>query len=253
MKLMKKLLGLSLVLASVVALAACKEDNVDQGQKAPDTYTMYSYSTGLATNWNPHTWENNSDSAFLSYIESPLVDLSIKNSATGEYQWVYEMATEIKDVTEDHTADLEKYGSTLPAGVESAAAVKSGYVYEIKLNPNAKWENGEVINADTYVYSMQQLLDSKMRNYRANNYYSGESAIAGAVEYFNSEAPIYDPVVPAYGEGETPDYSYDCEANDVYISFTRNDMTLAGYTFAEFKDDYGFIGRYSGRPYNRWL
>ena len=241
MKLMKKLLGLSLVLASVVALAACTEKDPEQQQNAPDTYTMYSYSTGLATNWNPHTWENNSDSAFLSYIESPLVDLSIKNSATGEYQWVYEMATEIKDVTEDHTADLVKYGSTLPSGVTDAAAVESGYVYEIKLNPNAKWENGEVINADTYVYSMQQLLDSKMRNYRANNYYSGESAIAGAYEYFNSEAPIYEAVVPAYGDGETPDYSYDIENNKVYISLTRTDMTFAGYSIQEIKDDYGYI------------
>ncbi|HCO61994.1 MAG TPA: hypothetical protein DIT49_00565, partial [Clostridiales bacterium] len=52
-------------------------------------------------------------------------------------------------------------------------------MFEIALNPDAKWQDGSVINADSYIYSMKQLLNSKMRNYRANLYISGESAVAG--------------------------------------------------------------------------
>ena len=187
MKLMKKLLGLSLVLVSAVALTACDEEKVEGG------YIYRSYTSALATNWNPHTWETNADSAFLGYIESPFVDLSIKDSTTGEYQWVYEMATSIEDVTATHQSDLTKYGCTLPEGVENASDVTKGYVYEIKLNESAQWQDGDPINADDYIYSMKQFLAPELQNYRANNYYSGESAIAGAYEFYNQGKQDYFP------------------------------------------------------------
>ena len=203
-------------------------------------YTYNSYASSLGTNWNPHTWENSADDAILSYLSSPFVTMAPLNSEEGTYQWIYEMATSITDVTATNQDKLTKYNVTLPEG-KTAAEVTKGYVFEIKLNPNAKWENGEVINADDYIYSMQQLLSSKMRNYRANLYYAGESAVAGGLAYYNSEAPIYDPVVPAYGADETPDYSFDMTANKVYIDLTTTGMTLAGYSFKEIKDDYGYI------------
>lgn len=156
-----------------------------------DTYTYYSWAISLGNNWNPHTWEMSGDSAILGYIETPLADLAPLNTEEGTYQWIYLAATSIKDVTAANQGDLTKYGAVLPEG-KTAADITESYVYEIKLNPNMVWENGDPINADTYVYSMQQLLDSKMRNYRANNYVSGSSALAGALGYYNSEAPIYD-------------------------------------------------------------
>ena len=39
-----------------------------------------------------------------------------------------------------------------------------------------------------------------------DSYYSGESAVAGGLAYYNSESPLYTAMVPAYGDGETPDY-----------------------------------------------
>ena len=48
---------------------------------------------------------------------------------------------------------------------------------------------------------MQMLLNSKMKNYRANLYVNGESALAGALGYYNSESPIYTDLlerVPGY-------------------------------------------------------
>ena len=152
------------------------------------------------------------------------------------------MATSITDVTKDHKDDLTKYKVTLPEGV-TVDSVDSGYVFEIKLNPNAMWENGVKITADDYIYSMQQLLDSKMRNYRSNLYWGGESAVAGGLAYYNSEAPIYEPMVPAYGEKDTPDYSYDLEAGiakgEVYINLSSSDITLYSMSLNELHSTYG--------------
>ncbi len=169
---MKKTLALVLAVLMVVSMfAGCKkaEDKYD--------YTYRSYTSALGTNWNPHTWETNADSGIMSYIETPLADMTIKDSTTGEYQWIFVAASDIKDVTADHQDDLVKYGCEETDATE-------GYVYEIKLRPEMKWEDGTLINADTYIYSMKAFLDPTMKNYRANNYYSGESAIAGAAEYF---------------------------------------------------------------------
>ena len=230
MKLMKKLMLVAIV-ALTIAVAACTPGPKPE---EADTYTYKSWTTALGSNWNPHSWETNADNSILSYISSPFVDLSIKDSVNGVYQWVYEMATEVVDTTKENQADLDKYGSKLPDG-KTSAEVEEGYVFDIKLNPAAKWQNGDKITADDYVESMKRLLDPKMKNYRANLYYAGESAIAGAAEYYNSESPIYDAVVPAYGSGETPDYSYDIEANDVYVNLSTAEMTLASYSFKDIK------------------
>ncbi len=228
------ILAALMVMSVAFAAVSCDKNPADDTIVAHD-YTYKTYTTALGTNWNNHTWETNADDSIQSYISSPFVDMSILDSKNGVYQWVYEMATAITDVTADHPEDLEKYGVTLPEGATTADA---GYVFEIALNPNAKWENGEAITSEDYIESMKRLLDSKMRNYRANLYYAGESAVAGGLAYYNSEAPIYDVVVPAYTD--TPDYSFDLTANDVYIAPTSEGMTMASYSFGWMADN-GYI------------
>lgn len=248
-------LAACMMLSVAVILSSCKKTNDNPSESGtngsdddPSTpaksYTFNDYTSALGTNWNPHTWETNADNALLDYVSSPFCTMSIKDSENGVYQWIYEMATSITDVTKDHKDDLTKYKVTLPTG-KTLADVTSGYVYEIKLNPNAKWETGEKITADDYIYSMKMLLDSTMRNYRSNLYWSGESAVAGGLAYYNSEAPIYEPMVPPYGDDEDPDYSYDLDAGiakgEVYISVSSTEMTLYSLSLNGFHSDYGVI------------
>ena len=236
-KTIKRIVSVSLVVVMfVVAMSstACGLLDLFKKPEATDSYTYNTYSTALGTNWNPHTWENSADSSVLGYIEAPLADLTAKDTVTGEYQWIFVAATDIKDVTAENQADLVKYGAAETDATE-------GYVFEIKLRPEMKWQDGTPINADTYVYSMKALLDPEMKNYRAGNYYSGESALAGALAYYNQGAPIYAAVVPAYGEGEEPDYSLDLSAWDLYIDLKTAGMTFAGYSFYEICFDYGYI------------
>ena len=234
---MKKFLALLLVLTMVLSMAACGNK---AGTEEAVTYTYHGSTESLGTNWNPHTWDTNGDSSILSYVESPLATMSIKDSVNGVYQWVFVAAESVEDVTADHQDDLTKYEVTLPEG-QSVEDTKSGFVFEIKLNPDMKWEDGTPINADTYIYSMKQLLNPDMRNYRANLYYAGESAVAGGNAYYNSGAPIYTAMVAPYdSEG---DFSYDLEAGieagHVYINTSTTDMTLAGYSLASLVNDYG--------------
>lgn len=222
----KKLLSLIFVAVIALGLASCDKCKKETDPTEVPSYTYRGYSSALGNNWNPHTWETNADDSILSYLSKGFVDLSIKDSKKGEYQWVYEMATDVKDVTASHQSDLTKYGSQLPEG-KTLEEVTDGYVYEIVLNQNAKWENGIAITANDYIYSMQMLLDPRMRNYRANLYVNGESALAGALGYYNSETPIYSNLVD-----KVPDYLKEDPATngDGYLVFSADGQQYVLYT-----------------------
>ena len=230
---MKKLLSLVLAVVMVLGLVACGGGNTETKPvettpvaEAP-SYTLNYYTDALGTVWNPHNWDTNGDSAILGYLETPLASMSILDSENGVYQWVYEAATYVKDVTAENQGDLTKYQVTLPAG-KTAEEVTSGYVYEIGLNPDMKWENGTPINADTYIYSMKALLDPDMKNYRANLYYAGESAVAGGnAYYYSKDAGLYVPYTSVHASLDDA-----IAAGDVFVD-CHGFWGAAGYIDAE--------------------
>ncbi len=176
--------AVALAATMIVGLAGCTKANKND-KPVTGEHTYHGYATALATNWNPHTWEMNSDDAMVQYLATPWVDMSVINTETQEWAWIFEGATSITDVTKDHQDDLDKYKCTLAEG-KTSADVTEGYVYEIKLNPELRWEDGTKINADSYIYSMERMLSPEMKNYRANNYYGGDYAVAGGYDYFYS-------------------------------------------------------------------
>lgn len=192
MKLIFKRLIFSAMLAALLPSCLLTLGSCSGGGREGE-YTYRTYTTALATNWNPHTWQTNADDSVLDYILSPLVDVSVLDSERGVYQWVYEMAEAVSDVTVSCRDDLYKYGSVLPEGTKYED-IDSGFVFEISLNPDAKWENGDNITSSDYIASMSELLNPKMKNYRANLYISGESAIAGADKYYSGQASDFGKV-----------------------------------------------------------
>ena len=234
---MKKTLALILALCMMLScVAALAEDASDV------TYTYHTYGSALGNNWNPHTWEVNADDAVNGYITSPFVTMSILDSEDGVYQWVYEMATYIKDVTAENQADLEKYPVQLQEG-KTAADTTEGFVFEIGLNPKAAWQDGTPITADTYIYSMKQLLAPEMKNYRANLYYAGESAVAGGAEYYYAGSVAYQDTAGAIA---IADMVKDGEGNyvtadgaPVYVTATDALAWLSGNTLADYVGAYG--------------
>lgn len=177
--LFKRVISLGLVAITALSVIACgDEENVKE-----NPVKTYTYNTSMEVSplcWNPHTWKTSADDVISDYCEMGLVDVIV--SEDGSWEWVYEMADSIADVTDSYKdSDKEKWG---------IGAGEKGRVWEIKLNKDACWEDGTSINADSYVNSLKLLLDSKMKNYRANFYYdSNESdkAIAGAFDYYNND------------------------------------------------------------------
>lgn len=190
----KKRLFLSLTACFLLAGCCENPDNPDQPNN-PDRpevpnhkfvagdYTYRTWTDALGDNWNPNSWETNADSGMLGYVSSPFVDMAPLNTKEQTFQWVYEMATKVEDVTASCASDFEKYhvayeGETVPT---------EQFVYEITLNPNAKWQDGTAIKADDYIESAKLLLSPEYKHYRANLYYAGESAAAGGSQFFNGD------------------------------------------------------------------
>lgn len=231
----KKVLALLLAAAMTMSLAACGDDagdasgndgssstgsssqNSTEGSTgsesqpggetvANDKYVYKDSVSLLASNWNRHTYQTNDDGYPLDFIVSGFYDVVYNDELhevegmepfTG-YKFIPLMAaSEPVDVTEAVKAEHPEFN--IP---ESATA---GFAYTIDLNPNAVWEDGTPINADSYVYSMQQLLDPKMKNYRATDYYNGEFIIAGAEAYAQNGQSSY---VVNSGDGETMEYAF---------------------------------------------
>ena len=221
---MKKLLSVLLALTMMVTLFGCSKSNGgNEGENTPATgdsvkYTYHTYSQSLGNKWNPHTWENSAENTILSYITTPLVSMSIDNSESGSYQWTFLGAESIEDVTAAHQDLITKY-STDGDGTET-----EGFVYEIKLNKELKWQDGTPINADTYLSSLKKLLDPDMLNYRAADSVNGDFMIAGAVDYFYSKTEsFYQPLVSKYASVEDAEAASDTVYIDVYSFWGADD------------------------------
>ncbi len=152
-------------------------------------YTLLEYmsaTTGL--NWNPHAWETNDDSYVLSYITTALYDFVVNEDLSG-YSIIPEAAAEMPvDVTADYVGQY---------GIVEGETAKA---WKIALNPLVTWDDGTKINAETYVYSMKQLLDPLALNRRADSFYSGDFEVVNAKAYFYDGKISYSASGSAYAE-----------------------------------------------------
>ena len=237
---MKKLMAMLLAGIMVLGLAACG-GNAGNNQ-APDTYTMNTYMEASPLNWNPHAWEMNNEDTLMSYINMGFVDISIAEDGVN-YTWVYEMATKIEDVT-----------TTWDKAAEWGVTYDYGQVYKIELNPDACWDDGTPITAADYIYSMQQMLNPEMKNYRANSYYTGSVlAVMGGYGYYNNDKagqPIYG---ADNSDGENQTFTNDTWVKGDDGVYTAADGTklvfdvkgalnyLGGYSVTDYADAYGIF------------
>lgn len=177
--------------------------SVPQQDGASYTYTFASLET--PTTWNSH--EAQIVESITAYTEMSLWLLCLNDAADG-YELVPEMAEgEPEDVTAEYAGD-EKWG--VPADATE------GYAWRVSLNPNAKWEDGTPINADSYVYSMQQLLNPEMHNYSASGYYT-TLPVYHAENYYKSAS---GGGMSAVVDGESFEFD-DYGDADLCISFTQ--------------------------------
>ena len=175
---MKRILAFLLMAVLLAAwLPGCAEKT-----QSRMSYTYRISTERLPQQWSAHNITTAASFKLQSLLYAPLCEQTVASTETGAYQWIFVASEEILDVTKENTADLKKYGSIVP-GRETP---EQGYVYEIRLRKEMQWEDGTAIHADTYLYSMEALLDPKAGNAAAASFFSGKAALAGAKSYGTS-------------------------------------------------------------------
>lgn len=198
-------------LTATGALTSCSPTNTNLGD--------YVYNTYISTNpktWNTHNWETSDESYITSFTEMGLYD-TILNSKKDGYEIVTEMAAEMPievDYTDIDEETLSKYYSGNPG---------ENMIWDIKLNKDAKWEDGTAITADDYVKSMQLQLDPNYANYRADSYYKNNLVIANAEEYFKAGRSTIESAYSYVDQttGKFKDPSSQCADGVYYLNIAK--------------------------------
>ena len=180
---------------------------------------VYTYRDYMAAtndlDWNPHTWETNEDSSILDMLVSGFYSFAMNEDRTG-YAILPEMATEFPiDVTDEYVGQM---------GIIAGDTARA---WRIHLNPDATWSLTDAalsylqglglaedldltIDADDYIYSMQQQLNPRMLNRRADSYYAGALTVYNAKNYLYSGRTAYDLI-------ESTAEEVLAEGRDVYL------------------------------------
>ena len=188
------------------------EDDVHQGV---GVYTYNTYTSVSPSNWNELTYQDNNDTQIMSYIGSSFFSFDFKfgpdgEVLPGEFTVNYSAATSLVDVT-------AKYAEAWGLDPDS-----TGYAYAITLRNDLKWENGDPIKAEDFVYTMMEQLNPLFRNYRADSYYNSAQSLVGAKLYAKQGQAGYD--VP-----KTDVYSEDIDA-DLIFTLAPPESTVNGKT-----------------------
>ncbi len=232
---MKKTLRMATLLLAIVMLfttllTGCNpstpnnDDPVNNDNNdTPEAVTMkegtYRTFTGIMpSNWNELTYQDNNDTQILSYIGSSFFEYDYKFDEAlggkfkedgsinadaivpGSFTTNYSAATKLEDVTS--TVDA-KWGYT------DEQKAEGGYAWKITLREDLKWDDGTPIDANDFVYSMQEQLNPLFMNYRASTYYSN-------ILIKNSKTYLYNGT-KGYGAAETVSSTYDASKDDITI------------------------------------
>lgn len=170
MKLRKYFKLLVLVLFVALGLFACDKPEEEQKEKE---YTYNTYTSVSPSNWNELTYQDSNDTQIMSYIGSAFFQYDFKFDANGEivpgeFEIKYGAATKLEDVSEEYIGE----------GAKAQA-------YKITLREDLKWDDeaGTPIKAEDFVYTMEQQLDPKFKNYRADSFYVGATVIKNAENF----------------------------------------------------------------------
>lgn len=286
---MKKVLSLVLATAMVFTMAACGSENeegkgtIDSGIVQPSTeskdagdntgddvvveqatFKQAEYNTTtsvMPSNWNEFTYADNNDTQIMSYIGSSFFDYDYKfendekynadgsinkdGIVPGAYTTNYSAATKLEDVTA--TVDA-KWGYT------DAQKAEGGYAWKITLRDDLKWDDGTVITAADFEYSMQQLLDPAFMNFRANTYYDTLMIKNSKVYFFQNQEGTYESVASlgyannqaAIDAGETiyMDSQFFWGTNATYVDENGNSCPQ----WLAIDDTTVYTGEYNGEP-----
>ncbi len=204
---MKKILLLVSALVLTLTLSACKEDDlecpdgqveengvcVDDTDPVDELYydedATYNLYTSGVTNINPYSQMMSSSSDIFFYITDSLY--------TGDYDWDKAIADGLADFEGDfskgETANLPYDRIPAMADGEPVDVNGDGTVWQITISQGLEFEDGTVIDANTFEWSWMQLLDPDQLNIRGSVLYQDTSLpVLNAEGYYKQSSPDKD-------------------------------------------------------------
>lgn len=149
----------------------------------PKKTSDYNYTLNVSLSnspkaWNPHTWETSDENYIPSYTTMGLYQIGLSEDRNS-FQILNEMALSAPTDAgkKVNNADKEKYGYI-------GQLNDAGLVYDIELNPSAKWEDGTPIKSKDYLESLKRLLSPNMSNFRADVFWASNFVLANAEAYY---------------------------------------------------------------------
>ncbi len=238
---MKKILSFILALMMLVSVfAACEPKNGGDESTGPDTskepgkeeikitefdknakYTYNSWTTGLASNWNPHDYEDSNSSDMMSYLIDSFYTFAfndelhpMEDSSRTPYDGYVIIPSMAADMPVDVTAEVAKeHPDWVPEGATS------GYAWAIPMRQDLYFDTGYHITANSYVEGMKRILNFDLQNYRSTDVYANTYGIVGAEAYFKSGRYALSEFVSAnMGDDEYVDPSkFTTNENGTYV------------------------------------
>lgn len=210
----------------------------------PDaSYTQSIALTSIPGNWNMHDYEDSASGDIYTYLVDSLYNLSYndelhpKEGAENWESYIF-LPGMAADYPTDVTAEVKAaHPDWIP---ESATA---GYAWEIPLREDLYFDTGYHITAETYVQSVKYLLDQRLQNYRATDFYDGAYGIVGAEAYFKQGQINYidngsagNPM-ESFVKGEDGVYTF--EGSPVYVAVDYGIAQTGGNTLKQYVEAYG--------------
>ena len=199
----------------------------------------YTFTTSFSTsptNWNPHTYETADDGDVYDLIASGLYGFYFDGSKKGYEIWPEMASAYPEDVTTEVKAMTDKnFG--IPADATEH------YAYKIRLNKNAKWNDGTAIKATDWVESFKLLMDPELKNYRAADQMSGNVVVANCKDYYYQGTTDYgdnagELTMADFTKGENDQY-YTEDGSPVFIALDYPLAWTGGNTLGDYVGAYG--------------
>lgn len=176
--------------------------------KAPDTGkgagTAEDPAYRLYTSADPSTlnhlnYADSVESDFLSLVAGSLMDMGWKIEDGVGTGWEFQANMSALPYPVSYNEGTSSWDA-----VPNANALTESASWKFDLRHDLKWENGDAINADDFIFTYQQVLNPTLNMKRANYYYGGSTPVKGAKAYFDGETTDWSTV----GIKKVDDYSF---------------------------------------------
>lgn len=164
------------------------------GTKEDPAYRMYT--SADPSTLNHLNYADSVESDFLTLLLGQLIAFDWKLDENGKGVG-FEIKPEMLSVL-PYAVDAENQK------VEGFNGLDAYTTWKFDLRKDLKWENGDALNANDFMYTFKLVLDPKLNMKRANYFYAGSAPIKGAKEYFTGATSDWESV----GIKKVDDYSF---------------------------------------------